>query len=107
MSDMIELHHWSCYKFGTFEFRLVGYVYEGTKVKCIVTEPIITINPETALAESADGKTYKPLDVLKPIQKMDMMYVLDRWCNINCKPPPSEVTTMIQEELTRGKNEQV
>jgi hypothetical protein len=84
--DFIELHHWSAFRFGTFEHRLCGYVIrEENVLKCIVSDPIIGVNIEHTFVATTDGKRYKLLDVIDTSQKIDMMYVLDRWMSINFK----------------------
>jgi len=106
MSEPVNLYHWAAFDFGHKEIRLVGYTIESNQQRCIVTEPLMTINPKTGIVETSDDKTYKPLDEINIAHKIDMMYVLGRWIDLNIKGEPHEVTKMIAEELNKDvKNE--
>ena len=103
MSEPIELFDWAAYKFGQFEYRLVGYVNS----RGIISEPIIYVGSYTGLVETANGISFKPTNRIQTVDKMDMMYVLDRWCNLNEKGMPAEATNMIYESLTATEEKDI
>jgi hypothetical protein len=98
---MIELNNWAAYKFGEKEIRLCGYFSEEGRFGSLMTEPIMTIDPNTGIVVTADAKEYRPLNRMPITGRMDMMYVVGRFCDLNVRQQPSEVTEMIIEALTK------
>lgn len=106
MSDFIELHNWAAFRFGRFEHRLCGYVIrENEQIKCIVSEPILGVNAEDGYVETTNNLKYKLFEPIKTNDKIDMMYVLDRWMNLNLKGAPGDATDVVLESLEGGKKE--
>ena len=92
--DEIALNNWAAYRFGRYETRLVGYTNAG---RCIVTDPIGVASPE--FVETTNGIRYRPGDPIKAADKIDIMYTLDRFCNVNDKIPPQDITESFIKEL--------
>jgi hypothetical protein len=105
MEDVIELHHWNAFKFGTFEYRLCGYITREGQLSCIVSEPIRSVDAQTGIVETVNSVRFKPLDVIETSQKIDMMYVIGRWCDLNVKGQPGEAANTVLESLGRIKKE--
>jgi len=102
MEDAIELHNWSAYQFGRFEYRLVGYVVlPESRVSFIVSEPIVGVNPVEGTVETVNKIWFKPLNRIDPTQRIDMMYSLGRWIDLNMKSQPRDSSEMVEEELKK------
>lgn len=97
MSDYIELWDWACWKFGHFEYRLCGY----NNARCIITEPILGVNVEGQFVETTNNIKFKLHEPIHKSQMIDMMYILDRWMNLNLKGKPGDSTDMVLEALGR------
>ena len=102
MSDYIELHDWACWKFGSFEYRLCGYNSRDGGVRCIITEPILGVNIEDQFVETTNHIKFKLDNHIEKKNMIDMMYILDRWMNVNGKGKPGEATEMMLEALGRN-----
>jgi len=101
MSGPIEIFGWKAFFFGNNEYRLTGYRDDGEFVKWLVTEPMKTINPDTGIVETFDGKSYRPTEPLQQTQQMDTLYNLGKWVEVSTKPQPIDASAMIIEELAK------
>ncbi len=98
--NIVDLNHWTCWKFGRAEYRLCGFIPINEKqMRCIISEPVVRVDSKLGLILTENNIYFKPVNRLEDVNKMEMMYSLGRWCELHEKASPVEVTNMIVEDL--------
>lgn len=98
MTQSVELHDWSAWKWSNTEVRLCGYLRSGENhVKSVVSGPIVMITDKGIWTEN--NIYFKPMKVLEKVHIMDTMYVVQRYCEVNYRNIPKNVTEEINEKV--------
>lgn len=100
------IDQWSAFRFGKIR-RLCGYIIDDYRTKFMVSEPIVSIDPESKIITTADDTRYMPLTKIEDgsSQKMDSLYSLGRWCELHATRADTDITNLINEELEGKKDD--
>lgn len=104
----MEIHHWSAWEFrkgNGIEIRIGGYLRENNTIRYIISAPVTGVDPVKREIHTTEGILVPQQVLNESSNRMDTMYNLGRWCQLQDRPEPTDVTKLVLNDLNEGKED--